>query len=361
MQRKILITLILLTMFFTAGCEEGPRVILAPDYEMDEYAPTAISEYTPAPSDPKPTPTMPPFSISSSMYTLPSGAMSFRPPLIWEKHTENTNYAKFISRDKRAFFEAGYESTGYDLDQEAFDRYVDNAINALYAQSEQFTVKEDIQETGRRVITSQFLMNGLVWKTRDVFIQKNYVVYFFSFHALQADWEYYLPGFEQIYSSLESNTRFVTTDDLYEFTTVYVDPGNIFRVRKPIGWSASGVVTISEGTKSEVLEAPDGLAFFRVLIHQPSEPLTPSNVGQTAIALLREVIAEDMAFTNDQILPDGRIRLNWTASSIVSRGFSFFWLEGYDLYVISFWQDNSKEGIYQQANFQIGDSFKFLK
>ena len=360
MPKKILTTLLMLTMVFAAGCEEGPRVILAPEYEMDAYAPTAVSDYTPAPSDPKPTPTMPPFSISSTIYTLPSSAMSFRPPLIWEKETENANYVKFISRDKRAFFEAGYESTGYDLDQEAFDRYVDNAISALYAQSEQFTVTEDTREDGRRVVTSQFLNNGLVWKTRDVFIQKNFVVYFFSFHTLQADWEYYLPGFEQIYASLESNTRFVTTDDLYEFTTIYVDPGNAFRVRKPIGWSASGVVTISEETESEILEAPDGLASFRVLIHKPSEPLTPENVGQTATVLLRENIAEDMAFTYDQILPDGRIRLDWTSSSISSRGFSFFWLEKFDLYVISFWQDNSKEGIYQQANYQIGDSFKFL-
>lgn len=103
MQRKILITLLMLTMVFTAGCEEGPRVILAPDYEMDEYAPTAVSDYTPAPSDPKPTPTMPPFSISSTIYTLPSSAMSFQPPLIWEKNTENANYVKFISRDKRAY------------------------------------------------------------------------------------------------------------------------------------------------------------------------------------------------------------------------------------------------------------------
>lgn len=360
MHNKKPVIVLALLMLFVSGCEEGPRVILAPDYEIDEFAPTQVFDYTPAPSDPEPTPTPPPFTISGKTYSLPSNAMSFLPPLLWEIDAESDNYVKYISRDKRAFFEAGFESTGYDLDAEAFENYVDNAIAALYAQSEQFEILEDSGEVGQRMITSQFNQNGLVWKTRDVYVQRNFVIYFFSFHTLENDWDYYLPGFIQIYESLETITRYVTNDQLNEFTTIYVDPSNTFRVRKPIGWSVSGPLPIDAETETEILQSPDGLAAFQTIIHKPKDVLTPDNLGQTASALLHEIIAEDMEFVEFLLLPDGRIRQDWVSDANGSSGFSFFWIEQYDLYVICFSQDNEKEGVYQQANYQIGDSFKFL-
>ncbi len=352
-----MLTLMLVT---AAGCEDGGRVILDPNYEIDDFAPTRDTVYTPAPSEPEPTPTRPPFLISGTRYSLPSGAMSFTPPVIWEIDTEIDNYSKFISRDKHAFFEAGYESTGYDLPKEAFDFYVDNAIAALYGKSDQFEVLDDTTDDGSRTITAQFLNNGLLWKTRDVFVQRNYAVYFFSFHALSTDWDYYLPGFVEIYESLETITKFVTDDFLYEFTTIHADPGKVFRVRKPIGWGVSDIEKIDSETEIEILRSPDGLANLQIIIHKPQEPLTPDNLGQTAAKLLRENIAEDLEFTAFLLLPDGRIRQDWVSSENGSSGFSFFWLQNFDLYVICFSQDNQKEGIYTQANYQIGDSFKFL-
>jgi hypothetical protein len=280
--------------------------------------------------------------------------------VIWEIDTENPHYVKYVSWDQRAFFEAGYESTGYDLAPESFVNYVDNAINALYGKAEQFEVLEDIVDSNRRIITSEFFNNGLVWKTRDVFIQRNFVVYFFSFHTLEADWDHYLPGFIEIYESLEPTTSLVTSNELYEFTTVYTDPGDIFHVRKPIGWSASEVTTINDETQIATLAAPDGLASFEIFIHSSQESLTPENIGQTAIGILREFVAKDMSFTDNQLLPDGRIRLDWVSSETDSSGFAFFWLEEFELYVICFSQDDIREGIYRQANYQIGDSLRFL-
>jgi len=352
--------LFILMILFLGGCGEGPRVILDPDYEIDAFLPTQESVYTPAPSDPEPTPTRPPFLISGTRYYLPTNAMSFTPPVIWVIDNESVNYVKYISRDKRAFFEAGYESTGYDLAPDAFDSYVDNAIKALYGKTEQFEILDDINEADRRIITTQFVNNGLVWKTRDVFIQQNFVVYFFSFHALLADWEYYLPGFIEIYESLEPTTRLVTNNELYEFTTLYTDPGNVFQVRKPIGWGVSDAISMDSNTRSAEIWAPDRLAAFKMYIHSPQEALTPENVGQTAIDLLRQQVAGDMTFTGDTILSDGRIRLDWVSSDQDSSGFAFFWLEGFDLYVICFVQNDGREGIYRQANYQIGDSFRFI-
>lgn len=354
------VSLITAFILILTACEEGPRVVLDPDYEMDAFIPTQLSVYTPLPSELEPTPTRVPFLISGTRYRLPSNAMSFYPPVIWEVNSENSQYVKYVSRDKRAFFEAGYESTGYDLALESFVNYVDNAINALYGKTEQFEIVEDTKNSDRRLITSQFINNGLVWKTRDVFIQKNFVVYFFSFHALEADWDHYLPGFIEIYESLEPTTGLVTSDDLYEFTTVYTDPGNVFQVRKPIGWGASDIIIINEETQNVVLSAPDGLASFQIFIHSSQEALTPENIGQTAIGILREFVAADMAFIDNQLLPDGRIRMDWISSDSDSSGFAFFWLEKFELYVICFSQRDIREGIYRQANYQIGDSFRFL-
>jgi len=355
-----LISLIIIQILLF-GCLDGPRVILAPDYEVEEYVQATVSNYTPAPSDLRPTPTLPPFSIANDSYTLSSQAMSFLPPTIWKIDKENVNYVKFKSRDQRAWFEAGYESTGYDLEPEAFKNYTDNALASLYGRSEDFEIVEDMEIGVRRVITSRFMNNGLTWYAFDAYIQRNFVIYFFSFHTLESEWDYYQHGFMEIYESLETKTGYVDNDQLYEFTSIYIDPGNVFRVRKPIGWGVSGVEEIDDKTQIESIQSPDGLASMRTIIYSSESELTPDNIGQTAIGLLREIIAEDMVFTGDQVLPDGRIRLNWVSAATNTSGFSFFWLNEFDLYLLSFIHDIEKEGICQQANYQIGDSFFFIE
>jgi hypothetical protein len=46
---------------------------------------------------------------------------------------------------------------------------------------------------------------------------------------------------------------------------------NLFRVCKPIGWSASGPRMIDAETETEILQSSDGLAAFQAIIHKPKQ------------------------------------------------------------------------------------------
>lgn len=74
--------------------------------------------------------------------------------------------------------------------------------------------------------------------------------------------------------------------------------------------------------------------------------------------MLREIIAEELECVEVRLLPDGRIRQDWVPGADGHGGFSFFWLEQHDLYVIFISRDNN-QSVYQPAKYQIRDSFRF--
>ena len=98
MKRTLTIIETVLAALIIAGCADGgPRVMLDPDYEMDDFVPTQESHYTPEPTKPKPTPTQPPFMISKDAFTFPTSAMAFYPPVFWNLDKQTANYVKYIS------------------------------------------------------------------------------------------------------------------------------------------------------------------------------------------------------------------------------------------------------------------------
>ena len=345
-----------------AGCIQGPRVIMAPGYENTQNA--INEENTGAliavPTKILPTPTFVPSPLNEVRYVIPSQAFSFYPLKGWNLEEEKTYYAKFVSAEGSAWFEAAYESTGYTLDPEVFTNYTDNIIASLYIDSGGFQIVDHTFQGNERIYTTKYIINGTTWYAFDTFIQRGAVAYLFSFHAVEALWEPLFPKFIEVFESAETHTGYVSDDRLFEFNRNYYDPDNVFRLRKPIGWKVTGVEIIGESTRKQSIVSPDGSAEVQVVIYSADEAINSQNIGQTANALLKDLIADDIVFTKDDVLYDGRIRLDWTSRSTGMTGFSFFWLNGEELYLLTFMQDNQHSGIYQRTNYRIGDTFKFL-
>ncbi len=107
----------LLAIVSLTACASEPRVKMAPGYED---TPTPIGAQanvmgTPEPTEIPPTPTPEPLQLDNNLYTLSSKAMSFKPPVGWTAASESSNYVRFEAPDKRAWMEAAFESSGYEL------------------------------------------------------------------------------------------------------------------------------------------------------------------------------------------------------------------------------------------------------
>lgn len=181
-----------------------------------------------------------------------------------------------------------------------------------------------------------------------------------SFHAFETVWEAYLPGFQTMYENMETRTGYVSDDLLYQFMKSYTDPGNVFNVSIPLGWRVSDVEDFKDTVHVESVRSPDQQSEMQIAIYAAEEVLTPQNIGQTAIGLSKDLIVNDLRINATDVLRDGRIRLDWTSNSTGQTGFSFFWLNGTDLYLLTFMQDNRHPEVYQRMLYKIGDSFQFV-
>ncbi len=185
-------------------------------------------------------------------------------------------------------------------------------------------------------------------------------MYLLSFHGLETVWESYLPGFQTVYESIEMRTGYVSDDLLYVFMKSYIDPGNVFNVSISLGWRVSDVEDFKDTVRVEPVRSLDQQAEMQIAIYAAEEVLTPQNIGQTAIGLLKDLIANDLRINANEVLRNWRIRLDWTSNSTGQTGFPFFWLNGTDLYLLTFMQDNQHPEVYQRMLYEIGDSFQLV-
>ena len=355
-----IITLILFS-FLAVSCVEGSRVLLAPDYEnADPAIGIPTRGYTPEASTPEPTATLPVLRVDNEPYMLESNALIFQPPANWLLVKSLDYYVKFTDRDNIAWFEAAYETTGYELESEQFVQYCDNVIHSLYSRNPDFEILEETLDGVRRTVISSYSIAGVEWKSMDAFIQREEVVYMLSFHTPAFMWESMVPGFVGVYESVVTQRGYVGEENLYAFVGPYVSPANIFSFqRKPLSWQVTSEESGDDRTTIENIKPPDGHAVVQTVIYLPDVELSPANIGQTAIGKLRELHNEDLKIVDDYVLMDGRVRLDWVSADSNQAGFSFFWLNEYDLILLTFKYDGDYEHIYQQVLFRIGDSFGY--
>lgn len=342
--------------------QDKPRVIMAPGYEptATDFPKLFVDIGTSVPTSIPPTLTIPLLLTDNVVYSLPSQALLFYPLVGWLKQTENPSHVKFDSPDRAVWFEAALETTEYSLDEDVYLIYTDNLISSLYSGLDEFEIIEKTTDGVSTEFTSSYLQNGKTWYALDTFIKRNEVVYTLSFHALESVWDVYLPGFKRVYESAETQTGYVSSDLTYQFMLIYSDPENVFNVSIPMGWHVDDIKVIEENMIVESIFSPDKQAEVQTAIFASEKVLTPDDIGQTAIGLMKELIAADLRITQNDVLRDGRIRLDWISKSTGKTGFTFFWLHGTDLYLLSLIHDNQHAEVYERMLYAIGDSFQFV-
>jgi len=357
---KAFVLITILSAIVLSACGGGPRVKMAPGYETTP-AKTEVKtnvmgtpEATPLP----PTPTPEPLTLDNTPYALPSQALSLFTPQGWVLKNEDAAYAKFESLDQRAWFEAAVESTGYQLSEEGFENYVKNVMISLYTGADGYENLDSGIEADQAAFISSYQKNGLTWYAYDFFIQRSQAIYALSFQVVAELWEAYLMGFQAVADRIETRTGYVTGDMLYRFMRSYIAPNDQFSLSIPMGWSLSRDQESIEGAVVDTGISPDGQASVEIITYAAEQALASQDIGQIAISIMKQLDGENLRIRASNVLDDERIRLDWQVNESGMYGFTFFWLESTDLYILTLKYSDEYPEIYQNVLVDIGDSYR---
>ncbi len=358
--KKILLFGCIAVLFLTS-CESGPRVRMAPGYDQTPTPREAQANVsgTPFPTPVPPTPTVVPLRLDNQIYTDPSLTLSFFPPQGWSLTAETDGYVKFTRPDGAAWFEGAVESTGYTLSKEDYLRYVENLLLSLYSSTKEYKEIDRQELLDRIIVTSSFMKNDQQWNAMDFFLQREHAVYALSFQAHESVWNAYKDRFSQIIDQVRTQTGYMKDNLLYKFRKPYSAPGGGFEIYVPLGWG----LTRDQGTYPdgviEQISSPDGEANIDVIALDATQRLADTDIGQVSIAILKERIADDLRITSDNVLMDGRIRIDWVVDRTGEAGYTFFWVNGNILYILTYRYTDDHAGLYHNLLIDIGDSLNF--
>ncbi|MDK2980249.1 MAG: hypothetical protein PWQ55_596 [Chloroflexota bacterium] len=345
-----------------AGCAGGPRVKMAPGYEK---TPTRVDAQanvlgTPDATAVPPTPTPQPLALDDAPYTLPSQALSIAVPLGWKLASEADNYAHFEAPDQMAWLEAAVESSGYELPQADLEQYLAAMMDALYRGVDSYQLLDQQITEGQAEYTSSYQKNGFTWFTRDVFVQRGAAIYALSFQGLARVWDAYLPGFQAVSDSLETRTGYIDEDMIYRFMSNYVSPNVQFSLSVPMGWTLTRGAEGPQGATLDEVLSPDGQAAVEVLVYEAGQDLLNTDIGQVSIPLMKALDGEDLRIRANDVLLDGRIRVDWQIDNQDVYAFTFFWQKDTTVYILTFKYADEHSAAYQETLRRVGDSFAFV-
>jgi len=314
---------------------------------------------TPVPSRVPPTPTVIPLKLDNQAYTDPSRTLSFYPPQGWDLTAESPGYVKFTRPDGLAWFEGAVESTGYTLSAEAYNVYVENLLDSLYGNTEEYLLIDREDRVDRIIITSSFIKANQQWYAMDFFLQRERAVYALSFQAHESLWNAYKDRFSQIIDRVSTQTGYLKDDLLYIFRKSYPAPGGGFEIYYPLGWGLVRDQETYEDGLIDTISSPDDEAHIDVIALDAVQRLANTDIGQASIAILKEQINEDLRIIADDVLLDGRIRIDWQVDATDEIGYTFFWVNGKVMYILTYRYYTDHESLYRSLVTGIGDSLDF--
>lgn len=345
-----------------AGCAGGPRVKMAPGYEKTPTRAQAQSNLmgTPDATAVPPTPTPEPLALDNTPYTLPSQALSISVPQGWKMSAEADDYVRFEAPDQTAWLEAALESSGYELEQADLEKYMTAIMNALYNGTDSYQLMDQQIVEGQAVYISTYQKSGFTWFAQDVFVQRGPAIYALSFQALGKVWNAYQPGFQAVTESLETRTGYVKEQMIYRFMRAYQSPNAHFSLTIPMGWTSTIGQEGPQGSVLDTVVSPDGQAAVEVLAYDAADELKSTDIGQISTPLMKALDGENMRIRANEVLTDGRIRIDWQIDEESVRAFSFFWQDDTTVYILTFKYTDEHSGTYEETLRKVGDSFAFI-
>ncbi|MBM3137149.1 MAG: hypothetical protein FJZ98_03055 [Chloroflexi bacterium] len=194
----------------------------------------------------------------------------------------------------------------------------------------------------------------------DFFLQRERAVYALSFQAHESVWNAYKDHFSQIINRVSTQTGYLKDDLLYIFRKPHKAPGAGFEIFIPLGWGLSSDEETYPDGVAEVISSPDGEANIEIIALDAAQRLANTDIGQVSIAVLKERINRNLKIVGEDVMFDGRIRIDWRVDSTGEAGSSFLWVNGRVMYILTYRYTDDHVSLYRGLLDKIGNSLNFI-
>jgi hypothetical protein len=199
------------------------------------------------------------------------------------------------------------------------------------------------------------------WYSIDAFYQRNHALYALSFQAYEAVWNTYKATYQEIAENVTTQSGYLKLEQTYQFRRTIQSPTDVYKITIPMGWSLTKDEKSLAGGVIETIASPDNEAGVEIITLNAQALLAQMDIGQITNGLIKEHFGSDMRFLNDEVLEDGRIRIDWRNEKTKTNGYTFFWLNGNELNILTFRYTDEHPGTYQDVLTGINNSFTFVK
>jgi hypothetical protein len=348
--------LIILVCFILAGCRTRPNLSTPTPTHTVEAIPstTAIpfrnlqsTEDLLAPIRPSATP-RPPIHLKTRNYQHPDNLFTLLVPESWEIN-QDQNRASISDPQSRAVINIHSVNTGYPLDEESFQRFIDaRESNVFSGYDSFFEINRHTSDNGNTtIVNKQFSNDGDAKSVGTLYLQQDQAILILDFWSDQVDFEAYQDVLNEIQESVSMNTDAVSKQQIYSSESEEIAQDNYFSISVPPYW---GVRRISgEKTVVDTFSSPDERAFLQTIIYDDGQPLSRMVAGNIVRTMLRERYAKDMVVYADTLLENGREQLAWNSKLGNYQGITWFEARDTTLLALTVMWDNDFTEYYQGA------------
>ena len=315
---------------------------------VTDIAPTQIISSPSAP---------PVINLSTETYQHPEDLFSLLVPEEWTVSESQTS-ATFSDPKGETIISVHAINTGYALDSESFDRFVEGRESNIFDEYEDYLEIDRQYDQDRKaiLIKKQYAKEDFPISVGSLYLQEEQTILLVDFRSKQEDFGAYKMVFESIIDSAEINSEAVANQLIYSSDADSYYQNEYFLINTPAYWKLNRLS--GEYSLVETFYSPDERAIIQIVIYDDGEFLTRNVAGNLVRTLLREQYTKDVTVTANTVSQDGRERMIWNSDFANYQGVTQYETRGSALLMITVIWDNDLGSYYQSMLEEVINTYR---
>lgn len=251
--------------------------------------------------------------LADTLYLHPEGLFELYPVEDWTITQEDEGSVLFEAPDFSGAINIQVTNTGYKLDPEAFEKFVDaRDINffIIYDNYEELEQSVDAAN-GTATVVKSLDFDGVSQTVISYYDQHDQAIYSLDFWADEEVYDTYADTYDAFFDNITVDSAVAAEQELYLWIYDFYGPGDLFTIEVPTSWRFETIT--DDVSVVDTFYSPDDHAVIQNIAYDDGEEVSKSFAGAFALELLKEFYAADISISDDQVQPDGSERLVWTS------------------------------------------------
>ena len=327
-------------LLLIAGCTE---TIIPPSPETAEMQPTEAESSSPT-SVPSPTVIAVP-ELSSRAYTHSQKLFRLYPPVGWSVD-EQTDGAQFRAPDATSMILVHVTNTGFPLDSDAFERFIQAREMKLFGNLvNTVTLESRIEKSqGNAEFTKSFIVDNTSQIVRSIYQQSGQIISAVDFWSEQNLSKAYDSTYSEIYDHFTVDPKASADLDIYIQYFIYECPLQLCTIEVPLTWTYNKKQ--SQYATIDIFTAPDKKAVLQIAHYDDGQIMSKPLAGEFTLFLMRSYLGRDIFVSQDKVIPKGGERLDWSTYYGDYQGVTIFETQDTAFLIVLAMYDKEHQPIY---------------